>query len=113
MIRLAASIRAWGTTEFNTVLKREIEQQADALPLQQGLRYSSSVGSEPVTAVIHGASEQDGLIRVRAGIFYQGLVTGCSCADDPTPPGENSEYCELSLEIDKADATTSVVLLQK
>lgn len=100
-MRLEESRRAWGTPEFAAVLKQELQRHADALPLQQGLRQSSSVGSEPVTAVIHGFLETAGVIRVRAGIFYQGLVTGCSCADDPGPPGEVSEYCELLLEINE------------
>lgn len=112
MIRLEASLRAWGTPEFNAVLKREIEQQADALPLQQGLSASSSVGSEPVTALIHGVSEAAEAISIRVGIFYQGLVTGCSCADDPSPPGEVSEYCEVLLVVDRGSGEARVSLLE-
>lgn len=110
MIRLARSLSAWGSLEFAAVLKQELEQQADGLPLQQGLSASSSVADAPVTAVIHNVAETENAIRIKAGIFYQGLLGGCSCADDPGPPGENNEYCELLLEIDKTTAMASVVL---
>ena len=39
------------------------------------------------------ASEDAGLLRVKAGIFYTGIIAGCSCADDPTPIDELNEYC--------------------
>ena len=56
-------------------------------------------------------SDDEGFIRVKAGIFYKGIIAGCSCADDPTPAGENNEYCEVQLDIDKTTANTTVELL--
>jgi hypothetical protein len=112
MIRLTQSLSAWGTPEFEAVLKREIAQLGgDRLPLQQGLSTSSYVVEGELDVLIHGASEDAGVIRVQAGIFYKGIVAGCSCADDPTPVDENSEYCEVQVEIDKATAEATVTLL--
>ena len=110
MIHLAKSLRAWGTPDFQAILKQELAQHADLLPLQQGLSSSSSVADTPITVVVHSVAELEKVIRVRAGIFYQGLVGGCSCADDPTPPGENDEYCEVRLDMDKTTAATVVEL---
>lgn len=111
MIQLRNSIARWGTTSFVDVLKEELAQQADELPLQQGLSESSSVVDAPVTVVVASAGEVGGVIRVKACIFYQGVASGCSCDGDPTPVSENTEYCEVQLEIDKASGATSVTLL--
>ncbi len=112
MIRLDKSLRAWGSTDFVAVLKREVEELgAEHLPLQQGLSVSSHVAGSPITMMIHRVAETENVIRIKAGIFYQGIVAGCSCADDPTPASENNEYCEVQLDIDKTTAATEVALV--
>ncbi|MFA5082076.1 MAG: hypothetical protein WC474_05990 [Hydrogenophilaceae bacterium] len=111
MIRLTDALKAWGTPEFRAVLKQELERQDPrALPLQEGLSRSSHALDDPFSAVVIAASEVAGRIQVRAGIFYHGLIAGCSCADDPTPVEPQNEYCELLLEIDRATAATRVTL---
>ena len=112
MSRLPKSLHAWNTPAFRDVLKQEIEQlDAGALPLQQGLSSSSYVTDRPYQAMIISVSEEAGLIRVKAGIFYTGVIAGCSCADDPTPIDEVNEYCELRFDIDRTSADTTVTLL--
>jgi hypothetical protein len=111
MIRLEHALDAWATPEFEMVLKQELAQQAAQLPLQQGLSSSSSVADTRITVVIHSAVDQGNVIRVKAGIFYEGLVGGCSCAGDPTTDSENTEYCEVLLDIDKVSAAAAVTLL--
>ncbi|HEY8887755.1 MAG TPA: hypothetical protein VIM35_04645 [Gallionella sp.] len=94
------------------ILKQEVvELGADNLPLQQGLSGSNYVAESPITVMIHRVAEMDNVIRIKAGIFYQGIIGGCSCADDPTPTGENNEYCEVQIDIDKATAATAVALI--
>jgi len=112
MIRLARALQAWGTADFKDVLKQEVARLDVAqLPLQQGLSTGNYVADAPVTLVVHSVAEQDALIRVRAGIFYQGFLGGCSCRDDPTPASDINEYCEVQLDIDKATAETTVTLI--
>ena len=112
MIRLDKTLRAWGTSDFADVLKQEIAQLgADYLPLQQGLTMGNYVTADPITVMINNITEMENVIRVRAGIFYQGVMGGCSCADDPTPTSESNEYCEVQLDIDKATAATAVALI--
>lgn len=112
MIRLDKSLRAWGGADFEAILKREVETLgADDLPLQQGLSSSNYVAESPITMMIHRVAEMENVIRIKAGIFYQGIIGGCSCADDPTPTGENNEYCEVQIDIDKATAATAVALI--
>jgi len=112
MTRLAKALDAWGTPDFADVLKKELEQlDADQLPLQQGLATTSYALDTNLSARIIRVSDDDGFIRVRAGIFYSGIIAGCSCADDPTPVDEQSEYCEVQLAINKATAETTIALL--
>jgi hypothetical protein len=112
MIRFGRALTAWGTPEFNGILKQEIEQLTiDQLPLQQGLSTGSHALDDRLSAMIISVADEGNTIRARAGIFYTGIIAGCSCADDPTPVNEVSEYCEVQLDIDKATAGTTVVLL--
>jgi hypothetical protein len=112
MIRLPNSLNAWGTPEFEAVLKQEIEQlDAGHLPLQQGLSASSYVTDRPFQTMMISVSEAAGQIRVKAGIFYTGIIAGCSCADDPTPVDELNEYCVVRFDIDMTTAETTVTLL--
>ena len=111
MIQLKQTLRAWGTPDFKAVLKQEIARDADQLPLQQGLSSGNYVTADPITVMISSVAEMENIIRVRAGIFYQGILGGCSCADDPTPTSESNEYCEVQLDIDKTTAETAVTLL--
>jgi hypothetical protein len=112
MLQLTRSANAWGTPVFEAVFKRELQQHgADCLPLQQGLSASSVALDGTIDVMIKRVSDDAGAIRVKAGIFYAGIIAGCSCADDPTPVSENTEYCEVQVVIDKATAAASITLL--
>lgn len=112
MIELRRSANAWGAPDFEAVFKRELQQLgADRLPLQQGLAASSVAVDTTIDVMIKRVSDDTHAIRVKAGIFYAGIVAGCSCADDPTPVSENTEYCEVEVVIDKATAAATITLL--
>ena len=112
MIRLTKTLNAWGTADFEGIFREEIAQMdAQQLPLQQGLSTGSYVIDGKLDAMIIGVSENADIISVKAGIFYSGIIAGCSCADDPTPINEESEYCVVQLDIDKQTAETRVALL--
>ena len=112
MIKLDKSLRAWGTPGFEQVLKQEVLLLgADQLPLQEALANSSSVSDDTFTVVINRVTELEKVIRVRAGIFYEGVIGGCNCADDPTTASGINEYCEVQLDIDKLSAVTEIILI--
>jgi len=114
MIQLTESLKAWQTPDFTRILKEELEGLAvTALPLQQGLAHSSYALEEKFQVMIIAVSEESDFILAKAGIFYSGLIPGCSCADDPTPITEYPEYCEVSFDIDKVSAVTTVNLLSE
>lgn len=111
MPKLSKSLAAWNTPDFNETFKNEVRQLgADALPLQQGLTRSSHVSGDDFEVVILGKAEDSQRIHVKAGIFYQGIIAGCSCADDPTPVDELTEYCVLAFGINRQTAETTITL---
>lgn len=112
MIILNKSLLAWGLPSFNDVFKQELAQlDIEKLPLQQGLSTGNYVSNTPITVAIHSIVEMDKVIRVNTGIFYQGIIGGCSCTDDPTPISDINEYCEVQFDIDKNTAQAVAVLL--
>jgi hypothetical protein len=109
--RLPDSLRAFGAPGFESVLQQELTQHASELPLQQGLAHSNYVLDGPISVMVHSVSTTGGAIAVRVGIFYQGVLGGCSCEGDPTPASESNEYCEAQLLIDRATADVTVSLV--
>ncbi len=111
MMHLPETLKAWETPDFRTALKQELEQLPPGkLPLQQGLSQSSYALDSPVTAVLIGAESLPDRLQIRAGIFYQGIIAGCNCADDPTPVEAQNEYCEVLIVIDRRSAEASIRL---
>jgi hypothetical protein len=111
LMYLHRSLAAYTTPDFGAVFKSEVEQfDASHLPLQQALQRSSQVSGGFSLMLIAVTSDADA-IRVRAGIFYAGVIGGCSCADDPTPHDEISEYCKTLFVIDRHSAATTLTLL--
>lgn len=106
------ALAAWGTPAFSAALKEEIERlDPQLLPLQQALARSSCVAPDPPTAMVISAEASDDRIRARAGIFYAGIIAGCSCADDPTPVDTINEYCEIEIAINRASGEATITLL--
>jgi hypothetical protein len=113
MLRLTESLRAWNTDNFEATLKNEIEAiDYRELPLQESLTQSSYASPEGFNAVILKISEEQDKLRIKAGIFYRGVIAGCNCADDPSPVESIQEYCTIDLSIDKVSAETSVRISQ-
>ncbi len=112
MMQLSKALRAWQTPAFRTVLKDEIEHlDGNLLPLQRGLSHSSNANTEQFSATILNVTESADSLLVKAGLFYTGILAGCSCADDPTAVSEINEYCEVRFDIDRSTAETVVTLL--
>ena len=112
MIKLSQIVQSFGADNLKKSAKEEIQNiEPTLLPLQQGLSLSSYVGQSPFSAVILNVSEGTDSIQVKSGIFYTGIIAGCSCSDDPSPTDEQNEYCELQFTINKDTAETNVTLL--
>ncbi|MBK6630408.1 MAG: hypothetical protein IPG33_04840 [Betaproteobacteria bacterium] len=111
MIRFPALLQAWGSADFSSVLKDEIGRlDASCLPLQQGLTSTSHALDGTHSAMILSVSDRPDCIQARVGLFYAGILAGCSCADDPTPVEPQNEYCEVFVSISKTTAEASIAL---
>jgi len=112
-IQLSRTLAALGSPDFKAVLKAEIEQlDAESLPLQQGLSQSSYACDEDIKVVVISVVETATVINVTAGVFYSGIIAGCSCADDPTPVDACPEYCEIRIDIDTQTANAIISLFE-
>ena len=102
MLRLTKTLQAWPTQDFNIALKRELESvPGNLLPLHQAMTQGSYVLDEPHSISVLTAEEASECIRVKIGVFFNSIIAGCNCADDPSPVDALNEYCEMWLEIDK------------
>lgn len=112
MFKLNKTLDAWQTPRFKDVFKAEIEQlDATLLPLQQALAQGNYAKDSDFSVMVLSVADEPDSIRAKTGIFYRGMIIGCSCADDPTPIDEHTEYCELQFDINKKTAETTVTLL--
>lgn len=116
MITFDKSLQAWRTHGFGDPFRHAIKSEIAALgttglPLQQGLSHSSVALDDPVSANILSCADEGKSLSIKAGIFYTGIIAGCSCADDPTPTDVCNEYCEVMIDIDKDSSAISVTLL--
>ncbi len=112
MFNLSSSLAAWNTPSFKAVFSQEVcSLDPSLLPLQQGLQNSSYAISDKLSVAILNIEEDTSNIMVKAGLLYNGIIAGCSCADDPTPTDETNEYCDVLFRIDKRTAESSVTLI--
>lgn len=112
MITLANSLSTWGSPEFARAFSNEVGAlDSEQLPLQQGLMQSSHVSDSGFSVVILNSSDTSNTISVKTAIFYSGVIAGSCCSDDPTPLNEQTEYCELLIEISKSTAEAKITLL--
>lgn len=111
-IHLPNATHAWGSPDFEEVLKQEVAGLGgEGLPLQQGLSTGSVALADDLKVMILDVADAGDCIRVRAGLFYTGIIAGCSCSDDPAPGNESSEYCEVQFDIHKGSGEATVSLL--
>jgi hypothetical protein len=111
-INLVHLLKYKGTPEFDARLKQElIGLGLDDLPLQQGLSNSSVALDDELSVVILDTRDYHSKLTINVALFYTGIITGCHCADDPTPQNVLQEHCEIQIDIDKDNGNASIRLL--
>ncbi|MAT65888.1 MAG: hypothetical protein CMN57_09610 [Gammaproteobacteria bacterium] len=102
--RLTASLAAWGEADFAAILQHELAAlKPEQLPLSTATGYAESEG---LTLTLIRQAEEPDCLRLRVGVFFEQILAGCSCGDEPM---RESAYCELDLMIDKADGKTEIL----
>lgn len=109
---LCKSLENLHTDDFEVILAQEVAALGiDHLPLQQGLSRSSYALDDNLRVMILKTEETSEAILVKACLFYEGIIAGCSCADDPTPIDRQPEQCEIEININRRTAEASVSLV--
>ena len=110
MLHLPIALRAWGTADFATALKAELEAHASDLPLDAAATPGSHVEDGTVTATVLARTEQPDSVCVTVGVFFNETVASCGCGDEPF---SQPAYCELRIDIDRASAAATVSVVRE
>jgi len=119
LITFLKSLQAWNNrtkqnlADFKVIFIHEVEElDGDILPLQAALQQSNYAMLDDFKVMIISIQETDNYLEIKTGLFYSGLIAGCSCADDPTPMNSQAEFCECLFKIDKESAQVDIQLIQ-
>ncbi len=113
MFKLPESLTSHDTDTFTSTFKQEVcSLDSSLLPLQQGLQHSSYAIADKLSVSVLSTNDENNTLIIKAGLLYSGVIAGCSCADDPSPTDEVTEYCEVIFSIDKDSACATVQLLK-
>ncbi len=109
MTRFTKSLSQWGTEAFSKTLKQELETlESGVLPLNLATTQGGLVDDANICALINQVTDSTGDIQIKAGIFFNEIIAGCNCNDDPV---SDNTYCELLVIIDKTTAAANISLL--
>ncbi|MGV6818318.1 MAG: hypothetical protein ACWA44_13755 [Thiotrichales bacterium] len=83
------------------LLRVLMELGVDGLNLQTALRHGGYALADTLQLSILSRSCDEHGIELRVSAFFDSVIAGCSCADDPTPLDTVSEHCVLNVTLDK------------
>lgn len=95
------TLSAWDSAHFAAAFLDEVGSlPTGELPLERLLQYGSQAVGTPQFMILASEADAD-CLRVKTGVFFQSVLSGCACADDPTPETLYNEYGELVFIIDR------------
>jgi hypothetical protein len=104
MTKLNKALTHWGHEDFKKILKQELENlPKDTLPLNEATCQGGQANDSNISALINKAEQTDTHIHIHVGIFFNEIIAGCNCGDDPM---QENTYCELRVSINKKSAET-------
>ena len=109
MTRLKLSLNDCRSGLFARQLKHELEHlQAGTLPLEQATTQGGQVDDSNIAVNVIEVREHGDWICARVGIFFNEVVGGCSCGDDPLSV---NAYCQIQVSIDRASAEAEFAVI--
>ena len=75
------------------------------LPLDGFTRQGGLVDSAGISVTLLSTVPEGNIVQVRIGVFFQEIVGGCSCGDDPYLA---NGYGELNLRVDTRDGVVEL-----
>jgi len=107
--------QSWAGLEsinFAEILRDELASFAiNDLPLQQCMARCNYVPDQKPDILILSVIDSDIDKQIRVGIFFDGIIAGCSCADDPTPVDSITEYCEFLLRMNRQTGAVKITVI--
>ena len=111
MPKFTSPLNNWNTDSFNQSLKYEMQNlKSGMLPLHLGTTQGGMVDDSNISASIINSSDNDDYILAKVGIFFNEIIGGCNCDDDPA--SENT-YCEILVSINKKTAETTFTVISE
>ena len=114
MLYLPRTLQAWDQDAFIDTLTEELNQlEARALPVHECLSQGSHVIEDnDYKFMLLRRSGNEQTVELTIGVFFNSIIAGCACADDPTPADTTSEYGELQIRIHKQTAAAEISVAQ-
>jgi hypothetical protein len=108
-MKLEPLLDAWHDATFPAALKQTLELlPAKALPLQQATTQGGLVAATGHEVTVLQVKGTDDRIHAETGVFFNEIVGGCSCGDDPL---EARAYCRMAVDIDRQTGEALFTLL--
>lgn len=106
VFRLPKTLAAWGTADFITTLKREVEVHSAVRAALARCMNGFGTIDEPITVMVLGADDQGEIIEARITILYTVTETAYRC---PDCSGEDVVHgaCEMTVQIDKRTSVST------
>ncbi len=109
MKRLPKSLSAFGSTIFNQTVKQELADFNNTdFPLHLATTQGGIVDNKQVSISVLNSIEKATNIEVKLAVFFDELVAGCSCGDQPM---QVNNYCQLLLLINKQTSQATFLML--
>ena len=106
VFRFPKALAAWGTADFITMLKHEVEvNSAVRAELALSMNTFGAI-DEPITVMVLGADEQGEIVEARITILYTVIEMAYSCPDCSAEDVVHGA-CEMTVLIDKRTAVTT------
>lgn len=106
---LERSRRAWSNGEFEQTLKQELcELPAGSIPLHLATEQGGMVDDSRIAVSVLDSREHAGSIEARVYVFFDEIVGGCNCHDDPVA---SKMQCEMRINIDSKTGVTAFSIL--
>ena len=93
-------------------LKADLEcLEAAELPLQQALRQGSIALCDGLQPMPLSTRRQDRHFEIVCALFFDSIIAGCQCADDPSPENRLAESARLEILLDSRSGQARISLV--
>lgn len=99
---LSPCLSHWQTDNFKYALEEQLKQLPEgSLPLVYAMQTGSYPLADSLRVMILDSTQNSDEIILNCGLFFDSVIAGCNCADDPTPVERYPEYGEFTFTINK------------